>query len=37
MADEFEFDLEGFEEDLDATLENGRKAFVGNTRPSSPN
>lgn len=29
MTDEFEFDLEGFEEDLEATLENGRKAFVG--------
>jgi hypothetical protein len=29
MTDEFEFDLEGFEEDLDTTLANGRKAFTG--------
>ena len=29
MTDEFEFDLEGFEADLDITLENGRKAFTG--------
>lgn len=29
MTDEFEFDLEGFEADLDATLEKGREAFVG--------
>jgi hypothetical protein len=29
MADEFEFDLEGFAEDLDTTLANGRKAFTG--------
>ena len=29
MTEEFEFDLEGFESDLDATLENSRKAFKG--------
>jgi hypothetical protein len=29
MTDEFEFDLEGFEEDLDTTLANGRMAFTG--------
>ena len=29
MTDEFEFDLEGFEADLDAALERGREAFVG--------
>jgi hypothetical protein len=29
MTDEFEFDLEGFESDLDATLTNSRKAFEG--------
>lgn len=29
MTDEFEFDLEGFEADLDVTLKNGRKAFTG--------
>ena len=29
MTDEFEFDLEGFEADLDATLANGRKSFTG--------
>ncbi len=29
MTDEFEFDLEGFERDLDTTLENGRRAFTG--------
>lgn len=29
MTDEFEFDLEGFESDLDTTLANSRKAFEG--------
>ena len=29
LADDFEFDLEGFERDLDVTLENSRKAFTG--------
>ena len=29
MADEFEFDLKGFEEDLERTLEKSRKAFMG--------
>lgn len=29
MADEFEFDLDGFERDLDTTLKNGRIAFKG--------
>jgi hypothetical protein len=29
MSDEFVFDLEGFEADLDSTLERGREAFKG--------
>ena len=29
MTGEFEFDLDGFEADLDITLANGRKAFTG--------
>jgi hypothetical protein len=29
MTDEFEFDLDGFNEDLKTTLANGRKAFTG--------
>jgi len=29
MTDEFEFDLAGFENDLETTLSNGRKAFMG--------
>ncbi len=29
MADEFEFDLDGFEEDLGNTLRKSREAFVG--------
>ncbi len=29
MPDEFEFDLEGFERDLDTTLKNSRDAFQG--------
>jgi len=29
MTEEFEFDLDGFEADLDATLKKGHKAFTG--------